>query len=350
MHAAIFEGPGQPFRIRQLPDPAPGPDELVLKVLRCGICGSDIEMTQEGTRGFPPGCVLGHEFCGEVVAIGRNVKNRRLGDRVTAMPYFGCGRCFACRAGDPGWCVKQRGAGFGTAPGAFAEYVSVASASSLRLPDDVSNLSGALVEPLAVALHGVKLAELSRDLRVVVLGAGPIGLSTLFWVNQAGVKNAVVGSRSRRSAAMAAAMGAKEFLTETEPEAFADALGGPPDIVFECVGKPGVLEMATRIVKGRGRVVVLGFCLRADRINLANCVMKELQVRFSKTYCLADFSEVVASLGEGVTLPNVMVTRTLPLSALPETIESIRVGAPDCKIHINPHSPATVDFEVIGTS
>jgi (R,R)-butanediol dehydrogenase/meso-butanediol dehydrogenase/diacetyl reductase len=192
------------------------------------------------------------------------------------------------------------------------------------------------VEPLAVALHAVQAAGLSRNLRVAVLGSGPIGLGTLFWLKQLGIANVVVGSRSRRTAALAVAMGANDFITDGEPGAFADALGGAPDVVFECVGKPGVLDTAIRTVRGRGRVIVMGFCVRPDPIDLARCVVKEIQIGFSKTYCLADFAEVVRTLDKGITSPGLMVNRTLSLEALPEAIQMIRMGAPDCKIHIDP--------------
>lgn len=335
MRAAVFSRRGEPLRVEDVPDPTPGTGEVVLRVSRCGICGSDVHMTGKDGYGFPAGSVLGHEFCGEVVALGKDVDSLRIGDRITAMPFFGCGTCEACRRSEPGWCsTTGRAAGFGSAPGGYAQYVTVAARSSVVLPGGMSDELGALVEPLAVALHGVRRATIGPETRVAVLGAGPIGLGAAFWAHRAAAKRVAVIARSRRNAVLAAQVGADEFLTTTE--GLADALGGSPDIVFECVGIPGMLDKAVEIAGSRAQIVVLGFCTHPDAIDGAACLLKEVTIAYSKTYGLDDYTTVVRTLEAGGRAPETMVSRIAPLAELPALMEAMRAGLPDCKIQIDP--------------
>src|SRR5687767_2324336 len=157
------------FDVADVADPSPGAGELVLRVLACGICGSDLK----AYSAMPPGYVLGHEFCGEVVAVGSGGGDWREGQTVAAMPLFACGQCRWCLADEPAHCTKIDYQGVGGSPGAFAEYVRVAAASTVRLADGVGQF-GALVEPLAVGLHTVITADLREGDRVLVIGGGNV--------------------------------------------------------------------------------------------------------------------------------------------------------------------------------
>jgi threonine dehydrogenase-like Zn-dependent dehydrogenase len=182
MKAAIFDALGQPLRIGEMPDPTPGPDEVILRVCRCGICGSDLHMTEDATFGLKGGEVIGHEFSGEVVAIGRDVTHLKTGDRVAAAPLKGCGACRACAAGEPAWCENT----MALIGGGYAEYAALAARQVRKLPVDVSLADGALTEPLAVALHGVRRSGMKPGDRVLVVGAGAIGLAVVFWARRMG--------------------------------------------------------------------------------------------------------------------------------------------------------------------
>src|SRR5690349_10486508 len=131
-------------------DPVPGPGELVLRTTACGICGSDLK----AYSAMPAGLVMGHEFCGEIVAVGTGVDGWREGQAVAAMPLFACGQCRWCLADQPAHCEKVDYQGVGGAAGAYAEYVRVSAAGTVRLADGIGEF-GALVEPLAVGLHTV---------------------------------------------------------------------------------------------------------------------------------------------------------------------------------------------------
>jgi len=250
MKAAVFEAPGKPLAIESLPDPAPGEGELVLRVGRCGICGTDLHMTDGHAATYPRRSVLGHEFAGEVVAVGRGVLNYKLGDAVAGLAVGGCGKCASCMAGDPMWCEQ----GLIPAMGGFGQFTVVKALSAIKLPSTLSFADGALIEPLAVGLHGAKLAEISPGARVLVLGSGSIGLAAAFWARRFGANRVVVASRSSRGEAHAHSMGATHFekFAEEFTANIQTALGGLPDVVFECTGVTGMLAKAIETVRVRG--------------------------------------------------------------------------------------------------
>jgi len=168
MKAIRFLEPGTALAAVELPDPTPGPGEVVLRVERCGICGSDLEMTSGKGAGIEPGCTLGHEFAGEVVALGAGVRNLQIGSRVTAMPFDGCGVCDRCTAGRPNHCRAFRVHGCGGRGGGYAEYSLAGARHCIELPDSLDFVDGALIEPLAVALHGARMAGALAGKRVLV--------------------------------------------------------------------------------------------------------------------------------------------------------------------------------------
>jgi hypothetical protein len=141
MRAAIVEGAGRPLVLADVPDPTPGPGELVLRVRAAGLCGTDLHLAGDPLI-VPPGTVLGHEFAGEVAALGAGVEGGRPGERVSALPVIGCTRCAACLAGDTMGCPGVRMLGAGDLPGAFAEYVRVGARETMRLPEALDPLPG----------------------------------------------------------------------------------------------------------------------------------------------------------------------------------------------------------------
>ena len=180
MKAAVFEGPEQ-ITIQELPDPVAGPDDIVVQVSECGICGSDLHSYLEGAF-IAPGQVMGHEFSGPITQVGANVQGLKVGDRVTAVPLSTCGRCPRCLEGAAHLCETGLAASVAYGlPGAFAEYVRVPDAilggNVHLIPDNVSYAAAALVEPLAVGLHAAKSANPLPTDTCVVIGLGSIGLN-----------------------------------------------------------------------------------------------------------------------------------------------------------------------------
>jgi threonine dehydrogenase-like Zn-dependent dehydrogenase len=177
MRAAVFKGAGHPLVVEQVADPTPGEGQLVVEVAYCGICGTDLHSTREGPAMVPCNSVLGHEFVGEVAATGAGLEQAwRQGDRVCALPFLSCGRCAACLCGRPFECAGLSCIGI-DAPGGFAEYVLTSEGNTLRLPDTLATADAALIEPLAVGLHAVRVGGLQAGQRVLITGAGPIGLA-----------------------------------------------------------------------------------------------------------------------------------------------------------------------------
>lgn len=149
MKAVTFQALHTPLAFESLPDPTPGEGQVVVKVGRCGICGSDLHMTEDAMYGCQHGDVLGHEFAGEVVALGKGAEGLKTGDLVSVIPLMSCGRCEHCRKGEVQWCES-----FGLQGGGYAEYALTRPNQCVKLPADLSLADGAIIEPLAVAQIG----------------------------------------------------------------------------------------------------------------------------------------------------------------------------------------------------
>ncbi|MEI4509459.1 alcohol dehydrogenase catalytic domain-containing protein [Sphingopyxis sp. CCNWLW253] len=337
MRAAIFRGAGLPLAVEIVADPVPGEGELVIRVERCGVCGTDLHMTSGHGDDVPLGTVIGHEFSGEIVAAGKDAGGFGTGERVTAMPCRGCGVCARCREGYPIACTAMEGM-----VGGFGEYMRVAASSAISLPAGLSALDGALVEPLAVGLHGVRLAKMTPGSRVAVLGAGSIGLAVIYWARHLGAGCVVAMSRSARRAPLANDVGAQGFeaFGEGEGERLAAALGGPPDILFECTGAVGSMQKAVELVAPGGTIVSLGFCAAPDALVPALATWKRATMRFSFAYSLADFQESADMLDAGHVEPRLMVSRTVGLDAFPAHFEALRAGSGETKLHLDPWASA----------
>lgn len=330
----MFRGAGRPLEIETLADPEPGEGEVILKVGACGICGSDLHMTDgHGAVQVPTGHVLGHEYAGEIVALGRGVEGFRVGDLVTGLPTTGCGLCPACLAGEPKWCPER-----GSAQGGYAEYLRTRATSCVKLAQGLSLEDGALVEPLAVGLHGVARAGMKIGDRVLIIGAGPVGLAALFWARRMGAGRIAVTASSDRRASMALALGADIFLVPSDdPVAAAnEALGGAPDIVLECVGIPGMIARSIAHVKPTGTVVILGFCTEPDTFVPFTGLFKEVNLIFAILYGIRDFEVAIDALDKGSLEPRLMITDRVSLDETPAAFEALRHRTTQCKVLIDP--------------
>ncbi|MFO1376247.1 MAG: alcohol dehydrogenase catalytic domain-containing protein [Steroidobacteraceae bacterium] len=339
MRAAVFDAFNDPLRIATRPDPAPAPGEVLIRTRSCGICGSDLHLAA-GESGLvvEPGCIFGHEFAGDVVARGTGVRDFAIGDRVVVLPVLGCGSCRACLGGEFPRCAQAQYMGAGVVPGAYAEYVRAPAGNTLRLPDSMTYDDGALIEPLAVGLRGVWRAQMKLADRALVLGTGPIGMAAIFWARRMGAERLVASAPSRRREAIAQRMGADTFLPyDTDlPAAATNALGGPPEVVFECTGHPGAIARALQCVAIGGTVVVLGFCGRPDDTAPALAVFKDVTMQFSVAYDLRTYRQAIATLAAGATEPRAMITEHVDLDGLPTAFTALRERSAHCKVMIHP--------------
>jgi (R,R)-butanediol dehydrogenase / meso-butanediol dehydrogenase / diacetyl reductase len=333
MKAAVFTKLGEPLSIERLPDPSPVGDDVLVRVDRCGICGSDLHMTEDPTFAVPGGTVLGHEWCGEVIEVGADARRVKRGDRVAVLPVRSCGRCAACAAGEQAWCAAMRIDG-----GGYGQLALASERQCLVLPRTVSLHDGALIEPLSVGLHGVNISEMPAGARVLVIGAGPIGLATAFWARRLGAGAVAVTASSMTRAELARTMGATAFIdpARISPAEIQTALKGPPDIVFECVGKPGLIKQSLDYVRPRGTVVVLGLCTALDSFVPFVAVAKEVRIQPAALYRMRDFEIAADVLDQGEVTPRAMVTDTVSLDRLPAAFEALRHRSGQCKVLIDP--------------
>ena len=333
IRAAVMQGLHRPLAVERLPDPKPAAGEVLVRVGRCGICGSDLHMTEDPAFGKGPGDVLGHEFAGEVVALGKGAEGLAPGDLVSVIPLASCGRCAACRAGTPAWCAR-----FGLQGGGYAEYALTRPNQCVKLPSAASLADGAIVEPLAVALHGVNLSSLASGDRVLVLGAGPIGLAVAFWARRRGAAQVVVQDVAPHQRERALAMGATGFVVEPDdPVGSAErALGGKADIVFECVGLPGLIAQAVDQVRVRGTILLLGLCTRPDSFNSFAMLSKEIRLVTSAFFTVPEYEAALDALDRGAAEPRMLVTDTVTLDDVPAMFEQLRHRTHQCKVLIAP--------------
>lgn len=320
MRAAYCTAAGE-FEIREVPVPTPGPQEVLLRVRSCGVCGSDLHWFH-GL--FPPPVVCpGHEIAAEVVACGPEVQAIRAGDRVALEPLRVCGICPPCRVGQYQVCQQLQILGL-SCDGGFAEYVTIPAARVYRLPETLDFTTGALAEPAAVCVHGVRLARVSVGDRVLVLGAGTIGLLSVLAARAAGATEVVVTARYQHQARMARQLGATLVFSpgpEENSEFAAFFRNCPADVVIETVGgQSASIETALTAVRPRGTLVVLGVFTRAVTFNALLLVTKEVRVVGSLTYGRhrdrADFDDALQILAAHREQARQLVTHRFALDAI----------------------------------
>ncbi|HEX7857145.1 MAG TPA: alcohol dehydrogenase catalytic domain-containing protein [Sphingobium sp.] len=329
MKAAVYAGKGGPISIETLPDPEPGPDDVLIKVHRCGICGTDLSMTKGAMWDYGPG-QFGHEYAGEIVALGRNVEGFRIGERISVLPSLSCGTCEAAH-GNHVLCRHAGGATFG-----FSELASVPASVAVRLPSVLSMADGAVIEPMAISLYGVRQARITPGDRVLVLGGGTVALYAIYWAKRLGAGRIVAMSRSERRRDLALQMGADAFIRYGDGEVgeVAEALGGAPELVFECVGSEGMLGKALNHLALFGKIVSLGFCTRPDPIMPAIASYKCASMQFVVGYGMRDFLYVADQMDKGHVDPKAIITNDIPLHDMPAMFERLRGPNDETKVHV----------------
>jgi threonine dehydrogenase-like Zn-dependent dehydrogenase len=212
----------------------------------------------------------------------------------------------------------------------------VAARQCRILPDDLPTAEGALAEPVAVALHCVMRSGLKPGDRVLILGAGPIGLLVAFWARRHGARDVVVADINRHQEERAAAIGATGFVLSGPglAEEFRAGTGGEPDIVFECVGKRGLIDFACKLVRTHGTVVGVGLCVGGDEWDPFAALSKEIQLIFAVFFNMAEFETALEALGPGRYRPQALITGRIGFGEVPETFEGLKLRTTQCKVLI----------------
>ena len=282
MKAAVYKG-NQRFEIEEIPTPTPGPNEVVLRVKYCAICGTDVHCFLYDVA--PPGTVMGHEYCGTVTQVGSDVSTWKVGDRVVggggAPPP---GREPLIRS-DPRFNYREMGFAGGRVR-AYAEYILLEEWEILPIPDGVTDEMASLCEPCAIAVHAVRLSELKLGDSVAVLGAGPIGLFCLQVAKAAGASAVIVSEPAPARADAARTLGADAVIDPTRQDVEADVValtdGLGPQVVFDCAGIKSTLDQAFNLVRRGGQVVLVAVPWEPMPVEPADWMARE--VRFQTSF------------------------------------------------------------------
>ena len=317
MRAAFCRGPGTVV-IDEVARPAPGPDDVVVAVRSCGICGTDLHWYHD-TMMIPAVCP-GHEIAGEVAEVGSAVRGLREGDRVALEGISSCGVCRSCAAGNYHLCASLGVVGI-TIPGGFAERIRLPARHCFPIPLGIDFPTAALSEPIGVAVHGVRISGLSIGQRVVVLGAGTIGLAAVIAARAGGAGEILVTARRPQQRAAALALGADRVLDDTDESGLREAVQeSPVDLVLETVGGAAdTLETAVHVCRPGGTICVLGVYTKPITFPSLFVVAKELRLQGSLVYnragARADF-EIVQDLlaRDGKRIGETLVTHRFPLA------------------------------------
>lgn len=291
MKAAIFNKPGD-IKVSDIPVPGIGEGEVLIKVKACGICGTDLHIYRGGVGSAPvkPPIVLGHEFSGEVVEVGKRVDNVKVGDKVAVDPNIYCGKCEFCRIGKKELCENLRAIGINY-NGGFEEYCAVPAEQVYKLPDSLDFISGAMMEPLACCIHGVDLSKIKSADTVLILGGGAIGLIIMQLARLSGASKVIVSEPIESRRALALKLGADLVVNPVENDLkevleMNDIHG--VDIVFECVGSKVTASQAFDVVKRGGHIVLFGVAGIDDEVILKPFDVYQKQLTISGSFINPD--------------------------------------------------------------
>ena len=296
--------------------PEPGDGEVRIAVHVVGVCGTDMEFySGRRTNGYP--FVLGHECAGTIEALGSNVASWQVGDRVTVRPNFGCGTCDRCREGRDNICAHSRGLGV-TIDGCLVEFVIAPARYVFALPDGMSFDAGALIEPLAVAGRAVRRADLTRGQRVLMIGAGTIGLLATRCAVLEGADVTVCDPIPERLE-LAKRFGAQRTMTDEA------ALGEPGtfDAVVETAGVSATVPLAVRHARPGGRVVLTGIPMNPASVETRWMVWRELEIHGSFIYDAGDFAHASEQIHDGRVPALNLVTDRFPLEQAADAFDRI---------------------------
>ena len=331
--AAYYEG-NRTIRQGQGAPVEPAPGEVQLEVSHCGICGTDLHIfhgAMDARVKMP--LVMGHEMSGIVRQIGAGVAGFALGDKVAVMPLMPCDDCPACAAGHSHICHRLNFLGIDT-PGAFQSYWTVPAYTLYKIPERLSLKHGALIEPLAVACHDVRLADVKTGDQVVVLGGGPIGLLVALVARQAGA-DVIVSEINPYRVDLAQRLGF-EAVNPGESNLVDLVMGrtggAGADIVFEVSGSQAGAAIMTDLLRTRGLGVIVAIFAQKPPIDLFRFFWRELRLQGVRVYESEDFTAAIALAASGALPLDELITDVRPLSALKSSFEDMDEGGPVMKI------------------
>lgn len=341
MRTVVFEKPGQ-IKVTQLADPTPGPSDVILRVEACGICGTDLHLLQGDVSQASYPVVPGHEFCGEVVAAGRAVRNVKVGDFVAVDPNLPDGTCAFCRMGRTNLCENYSALGV-TLDGACAELVRVPSHVAFRLPNELPRRWGTLVEPLSCAVHGFDQVGVRLADRYLIYGAGTMGLMLAQLARQTGTagidmvdKNPARFELAKRLAADRIAESADRF-----------ERSGGWEVVIDATGAVGAIEDGLRRVRHGGTFLVFGVASAEAQAKFSPFAVYRDEIRIIGSMAvLNSFERALALVVRGAIDCQAMISHGFSLDDYPKAIDTFKSGA-GLKIQILPQAASAKASEAV---
>jgi (R,R)-butanediol dehydrogenase/meso-butanediol dehydrogenase/diacetyl reductase len=341
MRAAVIGGPGK-LEVRELDVVPPATDEVLVRIEYCGVCGTDLHTTLDGWAA--PGTIGGHEWSGRIAAIGAAVTDFAVDDLVVGGPPW-CGTCEWCVKGHPSLCVsdpiRTNSTGHG---GAFAEFHLTRAATVHRVPDGLDARTAALSEPLAVALHGLTNAALPDDLsdtRILVSGAGPLGLLVIAALVDRGAVNLTVSEPAQQRRLAAIAAGAATALAPEElpasPELPTQTSQAGFDLVFETSGQADAVSTGLSLLRPTGRLVLLGTGAMSVKLDAIRVLLNELVVTGAYCYDATGIQDALALLASGrLPIDALLAAKDYSLDGLLDMMKSLRSGDISRKALVRP--------------
>jgi (R,R)-butanediol dehydrogenase / meso-butanediol dehydrogenase / diacetyl reductase len=336
MKALVFHG-REDLRYQDLPEPVPGPHEVLIKVKSSGLCHTDFNEYRNGPlfvsasphprtgRAIP--LVLGHEFSGQVVTVGPRVKRVKVNDRVAVNAVDGCGSCVFCHKQQFALCTTAAYIGFGR-DGGFADFAAVPEKCCYGL-GNVSWRAGALVEPLSVAVHAVRRSKLEMANTVAVIGGGTVGLCVLQAARCAGARCVFVIEKSESKRHYAEVLGADAFLNSDRVDVVQEIAGHTEelgvDIAFECAGSAAALNTAVQVTRKGGTICVVGLFPGPAPFDWNVIVGAEKSIIAALAYGI-EYPTTIAMLQDGRLRADEMITGTVPLSEASDHLKNFEAA------------------------
>ena len=326
MKAVRLEAIGK-IIVRDVEKPSPGPEDLLVRVEACGICGTDRHLLLGEFPSTPP-VTLGHEFCGIIEAVGGAVTGFAIGQRITGNPNIHCGRCDQCQVHRVNLCRSLQAIGIHR-DGGFADYVIVPQKQAYCLPLSLDPLHGAFCEPLACCLHGVDMARIRTGSSVIVLGGGVIGLLTVQLARLAGAASVVLVTRQESKRLLAEELGATASI-DPSPGNLVAAIAGPDgilpggaDMVFECAGVTETVEQSVRLARSGGTAVILGVMAQGAKVSIEPFDLLFRELRVLGSFINPDtHGRAAAMIASGIIKVAPLISRTISLDDAPEAIRN----------------------------
>ena len=338
MKAGVFYQPRN-FKIEDVPEPRVEPDGAVIKVKACGICGSDLHF-YSGDRGRD-GTILGHEFSGDVIEVGANVKGIKKGDRIVAMSGKGCGQCYWCKRGEVVRCQKLVLLGYGV-PGAFAQYISVPllklGTYSARLPQNLTYEEGATAEPVSVALYAVNQAQPQPEDTVVVVGLGIIGLCIIQILKARRITQIIASGRRAKRLKLAEECGADVVVDAAREDVTAVSnkvtSGKGADIVFDVAGSTATFQQAMGMVHRGSKIELVGLYSQPISWNPTSIVNNDITLLGCGLHW--DIPGAIDLLKSGKVNTSMLITHEFPLERIKDAFETQMSNADAIKVLVKP--------------